>query len=109
MIGKWLTGFLFHAHAVGVSLMFRGATIPSDSFVDFDDVFNAGGLNTSDIPSNTNPSDGALLCVTYLEDCCAAPRTVHGDWYFPDRSKVGLDKRGSVFQANKGANEEING
>ena len=58
--------------------MFLEATIPSDSTVDFDDTLNIGpGAH----PSNTNPMNSALVCVTDLEDCCAAPRTVHGDWY----------------------------
>ena len=37
-------------------------------------------------PSNSRPElhDGALLCVTDLEDCCDAPRTVRGNWYYPD-------------------------
>ena len=26
-----------------------------------------------------NPEEGALMCVTDLEDCCDAPRTVRGD------------------------------
>ena len=84
--------------------MFRGATIPNDSFVDLDDI-----VATSDVPSNTNPINGTLLCVTDLEDCCAAPRTVRGDWYFPDGSRVGFGGSGAAFQANRGANEEING
>ena len=56
--------------------MFLGATIPSDSFVDFDDIMNIGS-GCANIPSNTNPSDNALVCVTDLEDCCNAPHTVH--------------------------------
>ena len=93
---------------VDVSLMLRGVTIPNDSFVDLDDVLNAGG-GTSEIPSNTNPRNGTLLCVTDLKDCCAAPKAVRGDWYFPDGSRVGFGGTNSAFQANRGANEEKNG
>ena len=67
----------------------------------------------SDLPSNTNPRDEALLCVTDLEDCCGTEpssstvRSVHGDWHFPDGSRIGFGGSGAVFQANRGANEEI--
>ena len=103
-----------HVPAVGVSLRFRGAAIPNDSFVDLDDVMytvppGAGG--PSDLPSNTNPRDEAVLCVTDLEDCCAAPRTVHGNWCLPDGTRVGLDTGSytAAFHANRGPNEVING
>ena len=63
MIGKvvdWLSPSCTYMQA-GVSLMFRGVTIPNDSFVDVDDVLSiAGGIS----PSNTNPINGTLLCVT---------------------------------------------
>jgi hypothetical protein len=105
---KWTAPF---QPAVGVSLRFRGAAIPNDSFVDLDDImYTAPGTVESDLPSNTNPRDEAVLCVTDLEDCCAAPRTARGDWYFPDGTRVGLDTGGgAAFQANRGPNEEING
>ena len=48
-------------HAAGVSLVLNGETIPSDSFVDLDDIWTIG----SGSPSNDN-SDGALLCITDL-------------------------------------------
>ena len=83
-------------------------TIPSDSFVDVDDVLNIGG-GTSEIPSNTRHPRDALLCVTDLEDCCAAPHTECGDWYFPDGRRVGFGGSGTAFQANRGPNEEIMG
>ena len=83
-----------------MSLRFRGETLPSDSFVDIDDVLS--GL----IPSNSDPRD-ALLCVTDLVDCCAAPRTVRGDWYFPNGNIVGSG--GNTYQVNRGANEQMNG
>ena len=98
-------------YTVGVSLRFRGATIPNGSFVDLDDImYTDPGSNRSDIPSNTNPRDEALLCVTDLEDCCAPPHAVHGDWYLPNGNRVEFKAGYSVsFQANRGPNEEING
>jgi hypothetical protein len=62
----------------------------------------------SDLPSNTNLRDEAVLCVTDLEDCCDAPRTVRGNWYLPDGTRVGFGGSGPQFQANRGPNEEIN-
>ena len=53
---------------VGVSLMFRGVTIPNDSYVDLDDIMYTAPGPIADLPSNTNPRDEALLCVTDLED-----------------------------------------
>ena len=84
--------------------MLLGETIPSDSFVDIDDILITGG-GSSNIPTNANPRN-ALLCVTDLVDCCAAPRTVRGDWYFPDGNIVG--SRGE-FRVNRGANEGMGG
>ena len=83
--------------------MFLGAAIPSDSFVDIDDVLNIGG---GALPSNNDPS--ALICLTDLEDCCAAPHTVRGDWYFPDGTTVGSVGGDSRFLANRGANDGTN-
>ena len=87
-------------HAAGVSLMFRGETLPNDSFVDLDDVVTIGGGAS---PSNAN-SNGALLCVTDLEDCCTAPRAIHGNWYYPDGGRVGSS--GNGFLANRGPNDQ---
>ena len=101
--GKWLTKFLFYIHAAGVSLMFLGETIPSDTFVDLDDVLNIGG---GAHPSTNDPS--ALVCLTDLEDCCAEPRTARGDWYFPDGTTVGSVGFDSRFLANRGANNGTN-
>ena len=80
--------------------MLGGVTIPNDSFVDIDDVVTIG-YDAS--PSNAN-STRALLCVTDLEDCCAAPRTVRGDWYYPDGRRVGSS--GSGFLVNRGPNDQ---
>ena len=80
--------------------MFLGGTIPSDSFVDLDDVLNIG---RGAYPENNHPS--ALVCLTDLVDCCAAPRTVRGDWYFPDGRTVGSDHGSYTFIATRGAND----
>ena len=90
--------------------MFRGETLLSDSFVDFDDILNIGsGGPSQDFPTNTDPRN-ALLCVTDLVDCCDAPRTVRGDWYFPDGTRVGFDTTFSAaYLANRGATQEIGG
>ena len=88
--------------------------MPSDSFVDFDDVLNIGsGLG----PTNRDPSGyggAALECITDLVDCCGTEsgspvRTVRGDWYFPDGTNVELASGGSRFRVNRGPNEVING
>jgi hypothetical protein len=70
-----------------------GETIPSDSFVDLDDILNTGG---GPGPSNRNPRNDAVQCITDLVDCCGTEsdtpsgivRTVRGDWYFPDGTRV---------------------
>ena len=88
--------------------------IPSDSFVDYDDVFNIGS-DPSNIPSNRNPvsANAALQCITDLVDCCGTEsgstvRTEHGNWYFPDGATVGFGD-GTQFLVNRGPNEVING
>ena len=64
-------------------------------------------------PSNFRPDlhDQALLCITDLEDCCDAPRTVQGDWYSPDGNVVPFDTIDgrAAFQSNRGPNEVLNG
>ena len=88
-------------------------TIPSDSYVDIDDImYTAPNSGTqSEPPSNTNPRDEALLCVTDLVDCCAAPNKMHGGWYFPDQSRVleSNDANIALFLANRGPNQNISG
>ena len=104
--------FFFFFFTVGVSLMFRGATIPNNSFVDIDDIMYTSPENPccTELPSNTNPRDEALLCVTDLVDCCDTPRTVRGDWYYPDGRRVELNPAATVtFRANRGPYEETNG
>ena len=88
--------------------------LPNDSFVDFDDVLNIGMIS-SNIPSNRNLRDRALQCITDLVDCCGTEsgtvRAEHGDWYFPDGTRVhDFDPSGSTrFLINRGPNEIING
>ena len=62
-------------------------------------------------PSNSRPDlhDGSVLCETDLVDCCAAPRTVRGNWYFPDGSVVQFNAGGSTLRANRGPNEVRDG
>ena len=85
--------------------------------MDFDDVmYTAPNSMNADPPSNRNPRDEALKCVTDLVDCCGtesdAPsnitRTVRGDRYFPDGTTVGFGD-GTRFLVNRGPNENING
>ena len=97
-------------HADGVSLKLQGVTIPNGSLVDLEDImyFNPDDRRNNILPSNANPRD-ALLCVTDLVDCCAAPRAVRGDWYLPNGSRVEFDTDGYsvAFQANRGPKEQI--
>ena len=89
--------------------MLGGVTIPNNSFVDIDDVVTIG-YGTR--PSNGNSNSlRALLCITDLVDCCAAPHTVRGDWYFPNGQVVvnTPDIHDGIFRINRGPNEEING
>ena len=84
--------------------------------MDLDDVLNIGS-GSANIPSNRNPRDAALQCITDLEDCCGTEsgsmsRTERGNWYFPNGTVV-LDTGPSNefvsrFQVNRGPNEVIN-
>ena len=47
------------------------------------------------------------MCVTDLEDCCESPRTMRGNWYYPDGRTVVFNTGGGTFQSNRGANEVI--
>ena len=100
-------------HAVGVSLRFRGEIIPNGSFVDLDDIMytDPDDANSRDPPSNSNPRDEALLCVTDLVDCCGSPRTERGNWYYPNGTRVGFTDYGygPTFLTNRGPNEVIDG
>ena len=98
---------------VGVSLKLHGVTIANNSLVDLDDILYRAPIPCcNETPSNARPElhDGALLCVTDLEDCCDAPCTVRGDWYYPDGRTVPTGSiRGPIaFVTNRGPNEVIN-
>ena len=88
--------------------MFLGMILPNDSFVDFDDILNIGSYI---IPSNMNPSDRALQCITDLVDCCGTEsgtvRAERGDWYFPDGRRVEFGGGYTRFLVNRGPNEVI--
>ena len=82
--------------------------------MDIDDIlYRAPVDGYREHPINDNPElhDQALLCVTDLEDCCNAPHTVHGDWYYPDGNVVPIDSPYwiSTFQQNRGPYEFVNG
>ena len=99
-------------YTVGVTLKLQGATIPNNSLVDIDDLLYRAS-NTPD-PTNANGlHDRTLVCVTDLIDCCDSPRTVRGDWYYPDGSVVplvtGISVWENTFLKNRGPNEVING
>ena len=107
--------YYVHTHAcvtkcaVGVSLMLRGEVLPNDSFVDMDDIMYT--RSSGEAPSNRNPRDEALTCVTDLVDCCGTEsgtvRTVHGDWYLPDGIPLGSGS--GQFRVKRGPNEIIDG
>ena len=96
-----------------------GVTIPNNSLVDLDNVLyhapNHQDFNEPPTNAQTHLHDGALLCVTDLVDCCDTPRTVHGDWYYPDGRTVPNDNivtpigGPAEFLINRGPNEVING
>ena len=82
--------------------------------MDIDDVLYRASVNGyREHPTNANPElhDQALLCVTDLEDCCHAPHTVRGDWYFPDENLVPvyISSWTVTFRQNRGPNEFVNG
>ena len=83
-------------------------TIPSNSLVDISDLL----YRTSSDPDPANANglhNRTLLCITDLEDCCESPRTVRGDWYYPDGRVVASNAGGNTFLSNRGPNEIING
>ncbi len=74
--------------------------------MDFDDILNIG-KGSSNIPSNRNPRDAALQCITDLMDCCVAPHE-RGNWYFPNGTRVGeVVNHATRFLVNRGQNEDI--
>ena len=93
---------------VGVALQLHEVTIPNNSLIDIGDLL----YRTVDDPDPINANGlhyRTLVCVTDLEDCCDSPRTVRGNWYYPDGHVVVFDARGSTFLSNRGPNEIING
>ena len=85
--------------------------------MDFDDTLNIGGshrLGPSNAGNPNSDSTGAALeCITDLEDCCGTEsgtvRAMHGNWYFPNGSRVDDFVRDSStrFMVNRGPNEII--
>ena len=78
--------------------------------MEFDDLL----YRTTGVPYPTNANglhDQGLVCDTDLVDCCESPRTVHGNWYYPDGRIVDPDFGGRQlrFLSNRGPNEVING
>ena len=83
--------------------------------MDLDDVLNIGSGSgpTNRNPGTTGINGAALQCITDLVDCCGTEsgspmRTQHGNWYFPDGTRVGFGN-GIQFLVNKGPNEVIMG
>lgn len=99
----------YDLYTVGVSLKVQGVTIPNNSFVHIDDLLYRA--HRAPQPTNANGlHEQTLLCITDLIDCCEAPRTVRGNWYYPDGRTVTLSYGGLTrFQSNRGTNEIING
>ena len=104
-VRQYTSSYLSATHTVGVSLKLQGVTIPNNSLVDLEDLFYTANNNQN--PTNANGHDQTLVCVTDLVDCCHTPRTVRGDWYYPDGSVVQFDAGGPTFRANRGPNEVI--
>ena len=82
--------------------------------MDIDDILyraNIDGYREDPTNSHSDIHDRALLCITDLEDCCAAPRRVRGDWYYPDGRTVptGYPVGPAAYQKNRGPNEILNG
>ena len=81
--------------------------------MDLDDIMYTATFSCcNDLPSNRNPRDEALKCVTDLVDCCGTEsgtmRAERGDWYSPDGTRVRLSGGFSAeFQANRGPNEVL--
>ena len=73
--------------------------------MDIDDILYT--TNNNQNPTNTNGHDQTLVCVTDLVDCCDTPRTVRGNWYFPNGGVV-TNTGVPTLQSNRGPNEEIN-
>ena len=81
---------LLFTTADGVRLSLRGTDIANDSYVHV--------LSVSDM-------DNGLICHTDKTDCCGSPNR-QGDWYFPDRTRVGSHtdnmRRDNYFSRERG-------
>ena len=82
--------------------------------MDIEDLlYNSPDSCCNHYPTNANGlHDQTLVCVTDLVDCCDAPRTVHGDWYYPEdgrRVEFNTTCGCARFLENRGPNEVING
>ena len=92
----------------GVTLQLHGVTIPNNSLIDIADLL----YRTDQDPEPTIDNglhNRTLICVTDLEDCCASPKTVRGDWYYNDGSVVQHNAHGSTFLKNRSPTRVING
>ena len=88
----------------------QGVIVPNNSLVDFDDILYRTRYDPlRQDPSNANGlHDQTLVCITDLVDCCGVPRTVRGDWYYPDGSKVQFEtNQYSTFRRNRDPNQVI--
>ena len=74
--------------------------------MDLDDLLYT--IHDNQNPTNANGHDQALVCETDLVDCCDAPLTVRGNWYFPNGDVV-TNTGSPAFRSNRGPNEERNG
>ena len=74
--------------------------------MDFDDTLYTTSDNQN--PTNANGHDQTLVCETDLVDCCDTPRTVQGNWHFPNGDIV-TNTGSQAFRSNRGPNEERNG
>ena len=94
--------FAFFMNTVGASLELLGVDLPNNSFVDVNELLNvpAGGLVPT--PDRDLPT---LHCFTDRFDCCNAPRSVTGEWYFPNGTALDFDLGGdTTFRRNRGPN-----
>ena len=94
--------YAFFTNTVGASLELLGVDLPNNSFVDVNELLDvpAGGLNPT--PDRDLPT---LHCVTDFVDCCNAPRSMRGEWYFPNGTALDFDLGGdTTFRRNRGPN-----
>ena len=90
-------------HAVGTSLELLSVDLPNNSFVEVNDLIDIplGGLNP--LPDRNLPT---LHCFTDLVDCCNEPRSLGGEWYFPNGTALDFDFLNEIttFRRNRGPN-----